>query len=74
MIREVRRRYLPNTVIAVVPGTGPDRESLRLLPMLEGKKAIGGRAAAYVCENYSCQAPVTTLEELRRLLDGPKAK
>ncbi len=31
---------------------------------------IEGRATAYVCEEYACQAPVTTVEELRRVLWG----
>jgi uncharacterized protein YyaL (SSP411 family) len=31
-------------------------------------KAIEGRATAYLCENFACQAPVTTPEQLRALL------
>jgi uncharacterized protein YyaL (SSP411 family) len=31
-------------------------------------KPIQGRATAYVCENFSCQAPVTEPADLRRLL------
>jgi uncharacterized protein YyaL (SSP411 family) len=31
-------------------------------------KALGGRATAYVCEEFACQAPVTTPDELRRTL------
>lgn len=31
---------------------------------------IEGRATAYVCEEYACQAPVTSAEELRRILWG----
>ena len=73
-LREFRRRYHPNSVIAAVPAEGPDADLVRRLPMADGKKAVKGRAAAYVCENYSCQAPVTTVEELRRLLDGPRPK
>jgi uncharacterized protein YyaL (SSP411 family) len=37
-------------------------------PWLAEMKPIGGRATAYVCEEFSCQAPVTTVEELRKLL------
>jgi hypothetical protein len=74
MVREVRRRYLPNTVVVSVPATGPDDALRRLIPMVEGKKAVGGRPAAYVCENYSCKAPVTSAAELARILDAPKSK
>ena len=37
-------------------------------PWLAGLKPIGGRATAYVCEEFACQPPVSTPEELRRLL------
>ena len=30
---------------------------------------IDGRPTAYVCENYSCQLPVTTPEELASQLE-----
>jgi uncharacterized protein len=36
-------------------------------PLLTGRTAIDGRAA-YVCENFACQLPVTDPEELRRTL------
>jgi hypothetical protein len=31
-------------------------------------RAIGGRAAAYVCRNFSCQRPVTDPKELAAIL------
>ena len=30
---------------------------------------FGGRATAYVCQNYACQLPVTTPEQLRAQLE-----
>ena len=37
--------------------------------LLAGKKALEGRATAYVCRNYACQAPTSDPEELRRQLE-----
>ncbi len=37
-------------------------------PWLSSMKKIDGRAAAYVCEHYTCQAPVCTPGDLRELL------
>ncbi|MCE7872999.1 thioredoxin domain-containing protein, partial [bacterium CPR1] len=48
---EVARQFLPRAILAQ---TGPS------WPLLEGKKGPG----VYVCSSYSCQAPVTRLEEL----------
>jgi hypothetical protein len=38
------------------------------VPLLEGRTPVDGRAAAYVCENFTCQRPVTEPEELAALL------
>ncbi|MDQ3631921.1 MAG: thioredoxin domain-containing protein, partial [Actinomycetota bacterium] len=38
------------------------------VPLLEGRDPVEGRAAAYVCEGFSCRRPVTTPEDLRELL------
>jgi uncharacterized protein YyaL (SSP411 family) len=38
------------------------------VPLLEGREPIDGRAAAYVCEGFVCQAPVTTADKLAAAL------
>ncbi|MEZ4610792.1 MAG: hypothetical protein R2838_11190 [Caldilineaceae bacterium] len=40
------------------------------LPLLAGRTLVDGKPAAYVCENYACNLPVTTPEELAALLGG----
>ena len=39
-------------------------------PEIGAMRPVGGRTAAYVCEDFTCQAPVTEPEALRRMI-GP---
>jgi hypothetical protein len=59
---ELRRAALagfrPNTVFAFAP------EPTDEVPLLAGKPLVGGRPAAYVCERFACQTPVTSAAEL----------
>ena len=38
------------------------------LEEMKAMEPIDGKPAAYVCENFMCKAPVTSIEELRKLL------
>ena len=65
LLQEARRHYLPHTVLAQ---REPDSENP--LPLLEGRTLVDGQPAAYVCENYACQLPVTGVDALRQLLES----
>ena len=59
----VRRRYLPTTI--TVPVDSSNRARLeRLLPWMAAMTARDGRPTAYVCRDFSCQAPTTEAREL----------
>ena len=59
LLRVVRDAYRPNLVVAV--GSAGDGTTV---PLLAGRKATDGMATAYVCENFTCQMPVTDPEAL----------
>ena len=59
--RVVRTGFRPYIVLA---GGEPDG-----VPLLAGREPVEGRAAAYVCEHFACQRPVTAPGELAALLD-----
>jgi uncharacterized protein YyaL (SSP411 family) len=69
MIRELQLRYAPNTLLILYPPGEAGRAVEALIPLVQGKHALGGRATAYVCENFSCQSPTTDLEDLRDALN-----
>jgi uncharacterized protein YyaL (SSP411 family) len=58
----VRSAHRPHVVLAGGPEGSERPELLRQRPAVEGK------AAAYVCENFACRAPVTEPEELQAAL------
>ena len=41
--------------------------------LLADRPAIAGAAAAYVCENFSCRAPVGSVAELEALLAAERS-
>lgn len=58
----VREKPRPHLVLAGGP-EGTDQP-----PLLAGRTILDGRPTAYVCENFACQLPVATPEQLRGLL------
>ncbi len=60
----VRSKLRPHLVLAG-GAEGSERPELML-----GRNAVEGKAAAYVCENFSCRMPVTGAGELAAALDG----
>ena len=66
LLAEVNRRYQPNSVLAC---TSPaNREAAQTIPLLADRPLKDGQPSAYVCEHFACQAPVTSSEELAKLL------
>jgi uncharacterized protein YyaL (SSP411 family) len=65
LVREVLMAYLPNAVIAhsQVP-----EDQAAVIPLFAGRGVVDGRPTAYVCENFVCQRPVTTVAEIIELI------
>jgi uncharacterized protein YyaL (SSP411 family) len=68
LLTEVNRNFLPKTVLFLADGGGGQKylgeqnEAIRVMSPIDGKPA------AYVCENFSCKAPVTDPKQLAELL------
>ena len=61
MLEVMRSAYRPFQVTAV---GGEDSG----VPLLAGRTQLGGKATAYVCENFTCKQPVNEVGKLRELL------
>ncbi|MBV8430037.1 MAG: thioredoxin domain-containing protein, partial [Solirubrobacterales bacterium] len=62
LLRVVRNRFRPHLVLAASHGPGNG------VPLLEDREPVDGHAAAYVCQHFVCQAPVTTATDLESAL------
>jgi hypothetical protein len=62
MTKVVRSRYLPHLVLAGGP------EGTTTPELLQSRTPLNGLPAAYVCEHFACQAPVTDPQQLKELL------
>lgn len=66
MFEALNERYLPNTVVLFKQ---EDDEALgKLAPFTLAQRATDGKTTAYVCRNFACKAPVTSAEELLKVL------
>jgi thiamine biosynthesis protein ThiS len=63
-------RYVPNRIVVGAEDGG----AAAGLPLLEGRRAIDGRATAYVCRNYACELPATDAETLARQLAAARRR
>ena len=64
LLEVVRAGYRPFQVVAL----GAPSTQLLAVPLLQDRGLFAGQAAAYVCRNLACQAPVTEPEALRTQL------
>jgi uncharacterized protein len=66
LLQMLNERYLPNSVLACC--SPADTQATQTIPLLANRPLKEGKATAYVCQNFACQAPVTSPEELKKLL------
>jgi uncharacterized protein YyaL (SSP411 family) len=66
--RELDMRYLPNQILAHLD---PSAESGKHpSPLVEGKGLIDGKAALYLCYNFTCSSPITDPAQVGPALDA----
>jgi uncharacterized protein YyaL (SSP411 family) len=69
VLRAARAGFHPRRVLALQPPSGDTRSLEELVPLLTGKTA-GGAVTTYVCQNFTCQAPLVGAEAAEKALGG----
>ncbi|HLV02507.1 MAG TPA: thioredoxin domain-containing protein [Acidobacteriota bacterium] len=64
LLAPIKSRFIPNRIIARSEGnSGADAE----VPLLEGREAKG-EATLYLCRNYTCLEPASSVEQVEKVL------
>ncbi|GCE27114.1 thioredoxin domain-containing protein [Dictyobacter alpinus] len=66
LLDSINARYLPNSVLAYA--RAEDTQASQSIALLADRPLKDQHATAYVCQNFVCQAPVTTPAALEALL------
>jgi uncharacterized protein YyaL (SSP411 family) len=70
LLKEVHRHFLPNKVLILADGGEGQKFFSEKNEAIGAMAPIDGKPAAYVCENFTCKAPVTDSKALGNLLSA----
>jgi len=65
LLSEIQSHYLPNKTLQLVD---PDTPLEQISPLLVGKTQVSGKPTVYICENFTCSAPITNRGEIQTIL------
>jgi uncharacterized protein YyaL (SSP411 family) len=68
LLAEVHRHFLPNKILILADGSDGQKFFSEKNEAIGAMSLVDGKPAAYVCENFTCKAPVTDPKELGALL------
>lgn len=69
LLRLVHERFIPNKILLLADGGEVQKQLAQWNPFFAGVAPVGGKATAYICEDYVCKLPVSNLEAVARMLD-----
>ncbi len=64
MLHTIRRRFLPGKVLILHPEGEEGKAIEKIIPFVKGQNKINEKAAAYICENYTCKLPTTDVQKM----------
>lgn len=67
MIEILHEKFSPFTIAIVC--SNDNKKIHEIAPFLSDYKTINGKPTAYICEHYSCKAPVTDTKDMKQMLE-----
>ena len=64
MLAALRRPFLPNKVVLLRPDGEGEPALAKISPFVLEQTARDGKATAYVCQDFACQAPTNEIEQM----------
>jgi uncharacterized protein len=68
LLGEVRRHFLPRAITLLADGAEGQNFLAEKNEAIRAMKPVDGEPVVYICEDFTCKAPVTDVRELRKLL------
>ena len=68
LLRQIHGLFIPNKTLSCCDPADPPQRGMP--SALNGKTQLDGKLTAYVCHNFSCSLPVTTWEDMQRLISA----
>jgi uncharacterized protein YyaL (SSP411 family) len=69
ILREVHRRFIPYRVVILADGGNAFQRLSIGSPLLRTMRPLGGKATAYICEDFACKYPTSDPVKVGELLD-----
>jgi uncharacterized protein YyaL (SSP411 family) len=68
LLAEIRKRFLPHATVLLADGAEGQNFLAEKNDAIQAMRPIDGKPTVYICEDFTCKAPVTEVKALRALL------
>jgi uncharacterized protein YyaL (SSP411 family) len=72
ILEVLRKIFIPNKILLLRPTESENPNILKYIHFLKDKIKVDGRAALYICKDYSCKSPITSPDEIQKVFQGEK--
>jgi Highly conserved protein containing a thioredoxin domain len=69
MLNEIHSRFLPNKIVLLADGSEGQEFLSKHVPFFRTLVMVDGQQKIYVCENYTCELPISDLQTMIQILD-----